>query len=111
VRGCASVIGGDKLDDAAAKTNPVAGCPAGRVRGHPRRGRPPSPDKNALANFATFRRAALNVIKADGSKGSDRRMFKPAGWHVNFPDRLIAHMRNATAPWAHGPATLDRKQI
>ena len=48
--------------------------------------------KNAAANFAMFRRAALNVIKADTSKGSNRLKFKRAGGDDSFLRKLIKHI-------------------
>ncbi len=47
---------------------------------------------NAPANFAMFRRAALNVIKADSSRGSNRIKFKRAGWDDNFLRKLVAQI-------------------
>lgn len=48
--------------------------------------------KNAPANFAMLRRIALNVIKSDKSKGSNRIKFKRAGWNDKFLNKLMAQM-------------------
>jgi predicted transposase YbfD/YdcC len=45
--------------------------------------------KNTPANLAMPRCAALNIIKANTSKGSDRIIFKRAGWDNKFLKRLI----------------------
>jgi ribosomal protein S3AE len=66
--------------------------------------------ENAPANFAMFRRAALNVIKVGGSKGSSRLKFKQAGWADNFLRKIIEQIRNVIA-LAHSLITLDGKRI
>ena len=47
---------------------------------------------NAPFNFALIRRAALNIIKADKSKGSNRIKFKRAGWDNQFLRQLITNI-------------------
>ena len=44
---------------------------------------------NAPANFATLRRIALNIIKANSDKSSNRVKFKRAGWSNEFLKTLI----------------------
>ena len=44
---------------------------------------------HAPANFATLRRIALNIIKANPAKGSNRGKFKKAGWSNDFLKTLI----------------------
>ena len=44
---------------------------------------------NAPANFATLRRLALSIIKANKDKGSNRIKFKRAGWSNQFLKTLI----------------------
>lgn len=44
---------------------------------------------HAPANFATLRRIALNIIKANPAKGSNRGKFKKAGWNNEFLKTLI----------------------
>lgn len=44
---------------------------------------------HAPANFATLRRIALNIIKANNAKGSNRGKFKKAGWNNEFLKSLI----------------------
>ncbi len=39
---------------------------------------------NAPINFAALRRIALNIIKANQDKGSNRVKFKRAGWNDDF---------------------------
>lgn len=45
---------------------------------------------NAPQNFAVLRRLALNTIKANKDKGSNRIKFKQAGWDDAFLRKLIA---------------------
>ena len=44
---------------------------------------------HAPANFAALRRIALNIIKANTDKGSNRGKFKRAGWSNDFLRKLI----------------------
>ena len=44
---------------------------------------------NAPANFAALRRIALNIIKANNDKSSNRVKFKRAGWSNEFLKTLI----------------------
>ena len=44
---------------------------------------------NAPINFAALRRIALNIIKANPDKGSNRVKFKRAGWNDDFLKSLI----------------------
>ena len=44
---------------------------------------------HAPANFAALRRIALNIIKANPDKGSNRSKFKRAGWSNEFLQKLI----------------------
>ena len=44
---------------------------------------------HAPANFAALRRIALNIIKANTDKGSNRIKFKRAGWNNDFLKSLI----------------------
>jgi len=44
---------------------------------------------HAPANFAALRRIALNIIKANTEKGSNRVKFKRAGWNNEFLKTLI----------------------
>ena len=44
---------------------------------------------HAPANFAALRRIALNIIKANPAKGSNRGKFKKAGWNNDFLKTLI----------------------
>ena len=44
---------------------------------------------HAPANFAALRRIALNIIKANPAKGSNRGKFKKAGWNNDFLKSLI----------------------
>lgn len=44
-------------------------------------------------NLATLRRLALNIVRADTSKGSVTGKFKQAGWNNAFFFKLLAHMR------------------
>ncbi len=44
---------------------------------------------HAPANFATLRRIALSIIKANPAKGSNRGKFKKAGWNNDFLKTLI----------------------
>jgi len=44
---------------------------------------------HAPANFAALRRIALNIIKANTEKGSNRGKFKKAGWNNDFLRKLI----------------------
>lgn len=44
---------------------------------------------HAPANFATLRRIALSIIKANTDKGSNRGKFKKAGWSNDFLRKLI----------------------
>ena len=44
---------------------------------------------NAPANFAALRRIALNIIKANTDKGSNRAKFKRAGWSDEFLKKLL----------------------
>ena len=44
---------------------------------------------HAPANFAALRRIALNIIKANPEKGSNRGKFKKAGWSNDFLRTLI----------------------
>jgi predicted transposase YbfD/YdcC len=44
---------------------------------------------NAPVNFATLRRIALNIIKANPAKGSNCGKFKKAGWNNDFLKTLI----------------------
>ena len=44
---------------------------------------------HAPANFATLRRIALNIIKVNPAKGSNRGKFKKAGWSNDFLKTLI----------------------
>ncbi len=44
---------------------------------------------HAPANFAALRRIALNIIKANPAKGSNRGKFKKAGWSNDFLRTLI----------------------
>ncbi len=44
---------------------------------------------HAPANFAALRRIALNIIKANPAKGSNRGKFKKAGWSNDFLKTLI----------------------
>ena len=44
---------------------------------------------HAPANFAALRRIALNIIKANTDKGSNRVKFKRAGWNNEFLKTLI----------------------
>ena len=48
-----------------------------------------APKDNAPANFAALRRIALNIIKANPAKGSNRGKFKKAGWNNDFLKTLI----------------------
>lgn len=45
---------------------------------------------HAPANLAILRRMALNVIKANKDKGSNRLKIKKAGWDDRFLRKLIA---------------------
>ncbi len=45
---------------------------------------------NAPQNLAVLRRLALNVIKTNKDKGSNRIKFKQAGWDDAFLRKLIA---------------------
>lgn len=45
------------------------------------------------ANIAMFRRLALNVVRADTSKGSLTAKIKRAGWDDEFLLNLLGHMR------------------
>ncbi len=47
---------------------------------------------NGPNNFAVLRHMALNIIKADSSKGSNRGKFKRAGWNDNFLAKLLAQV-------------------
>ena len=40
-------------------------------------------------NFAILRRIALNIIKGNPDKGSNRKKFQRAGWDNNFLTKLI----------------------
>ena len=40
---------------------------------------------------------ALNITRADSSKGSNRGKFESAGWNNNFFTKLLASVRNAIA--------------
>jgi len=44
---------------------------------------------HAPANFATLRRIALSIIKANPAKGSNRARFKKAGWNNHFLKSLM----------------------
>jgi len=44
---------------------------------------------NAPINFAALRRIALNIIKVNTDKGSNRVKFKRAGWNDNFLRSLL----------------------
>ncbi len=44
---------------------------------------------NAPINFTTLRRIALNIIKANTDKGSNRVKFKRAGWNDEFLQSLL----------------------
>ena len=44
---------------------------------------------NAALNFAALRRIALNIIKANEEKGSNRLKFKRAGWNHDFLRSLV----------------------
>ena len=44
---------------------------------------------HAPANFAALRRIALNIIKANTEKGSNRGKFKKAGWNNDVLRKLI----------------------
>jgi predicted transposase YbfD/YdcC len=44
-------------------------------------------------NLATLRRLALNIVRADESKGSIAGKIKQAGWNNTFLFKLLAHMR------------------
>lgn len=44
---------------------------------------------HAPTNFAILRRIALNIIKANPAKGSNRAKFKKAGWNNEFLKTLI----------------------
>lgn len=44
---------------------------------------------NAPINFAALRRIALNIIKANKEKGSNRIKFKRAGWNNDFLRSLV----------------------
>ena len=44
---------------------------------------------NAPINFAALRRIALNIIKENTDKGSNRVKFKRAGWNDNFLRSLM----------------------
>ena len=44
---------------------------------------------HAPSNFAALRRIALNIIKANPAKGSNRGKFKKAGWNNDFLKTLI----------------------
>ena len=46
---------------------------------------------HAPANFAALRRIALNIIKTNTDKGSNRGKFKKAGWNNDFLRKLILH--------------------
>src|ERR671912_159510 len=45
---------------------------------------------NAPQNLALLRRLALNVMRLEGSKGSNKGKFKRAGWDDTFLARLLA---------------------
>lgn len=47
---------------------------------------------NGPNNLAVLRHMALNIIKADSSKGSIRGKFKRAGWNDNFLAKLLAQV-------------------
>lgn len=46
---------------------------------------------NAPMNFAALRRIALNIIKANADKGSNRVKFKRAGWNDKFLKSLMSN--------------------
>ncbi len=47
---------------------------------------------NGPNNLAVLRHMALNIIKADTSKGSNRGKFKRAGWNDDFLAKLLAQV-------------------
>ncbi len=47
---------------------------------------------NGPNNPAVLRHMALNIIKDDTSKGSNRGKFKHAGWNDNFPAKVLAQV-------------------
>ena len=47
---------------------------------------------NGPNNLAVLRHMALNIIKADTSKGSNRGKFKRAGWNNDFLAKLLAQV-------------------
>ena len=47
---------------------------------------------NGPNNLAILRHMALNIIKADSSKGSNRGKFKRAGWNDSFLAKLLAQV-------------------
>ena len=46
-------------------------------------------NNHAPANFATLRRIALNIIKANTAKGANRGKSKKAGWRNKFLKTLV----------------------
>jgi predicted transposase YbfD/YdcC len=44
-------------------------------------------------NLAIIRKIALNIVRADGDKGSIKGKLKRAGWDDSFLKKLFAHMR------------------
>jgi predicted transposase YbfD/YdcC len=53
---------------------------------------------NAPQNLALLRRLALNVMRLEGSKGSNKGKFKRAGWDDTFLARLLAAAGETQAP-------------
>ncbi len=45
-----------------------------------------------MNELAVLRHMALNIIKADTSKGSNRGKFKRAGWNDDFLAKLLAQV-------------------
>ena len=66
---------------------------------------------HAPASFAALRHIALNIIKANNKKGSNRGKFKKAGWNNDFLRKLIMEFRNAIALIAQDPALSLRQEF
>ena len=57
---------------------------------------------HAPANFAALRRIALNIIKANSAKGSNRGKFKKAGWSNEFlKNPHPRHLKRDCPAWQH----------
>jgi hypothetical protein len=53
---------------------------------------------HAPKNLALLRRLALNVVKRNKAKGSNRFKFKRAGWDSNFLNTLISEIAQCDCP-------------